>query len=213
MAALKNTKRRGLMQMLGGCSLQDADILDAFARVPRGEFLGESLKGRRLDNSALPIGHDQTTSQPEVMARMLEMVWNPKHSRRALEVGAGCGYMAALLSLLYGEVVAIERIRPLAVAADHRLRTLGYNNVRIVHGDGKTGAPGSAGFDAIIVSAAAARVPEALLGQLAGRGRLVIPERSRHGHEHLVLYRKSGGKVCRSEHDQVAFVPLLRGTQ
>ena len=207
MAALK----KGLARMLGECNLNDEDIIDAFTRVPRKEFLGEGVKDSWQANKALPIGHDQTSSQPEVMAIMLSMAWDPRHNRRALEVGAGCGYMAALLSLLYKEVVAIERIRPLAVGADHRLKILGYNNARIVHGDGKLGIPDSPGFDAIIVSAAAARAPEALLGQLSGRGRLVIPEKDPAGHEHLVLYRKSGGKISRSEHDKVAFVPLLKG--
>ena len=209
MAALK----KGLARMLGESSIDDEDILDAFARVPRREFLGEGVRDSWQANKALPIGHDQTSSQPEVMARMLAMVWNPGSSRRALEIGAGCGYMAALLSRLYREVVAVERIRPLAVAADHRLKTLGYNNVRIVHGDGKLGIPDSPGFDAIIVSAAAARVPEALLAQLSGRGRLVVPEKCPAGHEHLVLYRKSRGRISRSEHDRVAFVPLLKGVQ
>ncbi|MCY4325115.1 MAG: protein-L-isoaspartate(D-aspartate) O-methyltransferase [Betaproteobacteria bacterium] len=209
MAALS----RGLARMLGETSISDEEILDAFAQVPRQEFLDDSLKSRWLDNMAFPIGHAQTTSQPEVMARMLELVWNRKHSRQALEVGAGCGYMAALLARLYKQVVAVERIRALAVAADHRLKTLGYNNVRIVHGDGKLGIPDGSGFDAIIVSAAATQAPEPLLAQLSGRGRLVIPEKSGAGAEHLVLYRKNAGKITRSEHDRVSFVPLLSGKE
>ena len=212
MAALK-PERGGLEQMLGGYSLDDEDILDAFAQVPRKEFLHDSLKGRWLDNYALSIGNGQTTSQPEVMARMLEMVWNRGQNQRSLEVGAGCGYMAALLSRLYEEVVAIERIRSLAVGADHRLKILGYNNVRIVHGDGNLGMANGQKFDAIIVSAAAARVPKDLLDQLSEQGRLVIPEKHADGYEVLTLYRKNSGKTVRSEHDKVKFVPLRKGTE
>ncbi len=215
MAAVSNSRRRSraLPSLLRERGCSDEDILDAFARVQRADFLGNGLAGRAMDNSALPIGHGQTTSQPEVIARMLELAWQPDRHSRVLEVGAGSGYLAALLSCLYDEVFAVERIRSLAVAADRRMQKIGYNKVRLYYADGKLGMQKHAPFDAIIVSAATVAPPQPLLDQLADGGRLVLPEKCAGEGERLVLYAKSGSSTKRTQHDLVAFVPLLKGLE
>lgn len=212
MVDLGNKRRgRALPAMLRSCGITDPTILDIFAQVSRKKFLSAGIEKRSLDNAALPIGHGQTTTQPEVIARMLELVWQPNQAERVLEIGCGCGYQSALLSLLYKQVIAIDRIRPLAINSASRLRTLGYNNVRVMHADGKLGCKESAPFDAVIVCAGTIKMPEQLAEQLAEGGKLVIPEQSGDCEE-LAVYTKQD-ELVRSSHDQVMFVPLLAGLE
>ena len=214
--SLRSQRSRVLPDILLAAGIEDEDILQAFGKVPRAEFLGAGLHHRAIDNDALPIGLGQTTSQPWVIARMLELALvcdRPARPVRVLEVGAGCGYATALLSLLSDEVYAIERIRALARSTRTRLRRLGYHNVTIVHGDGKVGMAAYAPFGAVIVCAATSGLPPALVEQLEVGGRVVLPEKQR-GRELLTVYRKEGdGTMLRTEHDEVIFVPLLGGVE
>lgn len=197
---------RLLAQDLRKLGIKDEDVLAAIGKVPRYEFLSPSLAPRARDNDALPIGHGQTTSQPWVIGRMLELARAGKKLGRVLEVGTGCGYQTALLTYLADEVYSVERIGHLLADARDRLRKLGYSSPRLAHRDGMKGLPEAAPFDAIIVCAAARSVPPALLDQIAGDGRLVIPQGD-EDHETLMVYEKEGS----SSHEEVMFVPLIEG--
>lgn len=198
---------RLLAQDLRNLGIKDEDVLAAIGKVPRYEFLSSSLSSRARDNDALPIGHGQTTSQPWVIARMLELARAGRKLDRVLEVGTGCGYQTAILTGLADEVYSVERIGQLLADARERLRKLGYSAPRLAHRDGMKGLPEAAPFDAIVVCAAARTVPPALLEQLAPGGRLVLPEDS-DDHETLMVYEKEGAS---SSHEEVMFVPLIEG--
>ena len=197
---------RQLAQQLRDLGFRDEKILDAITKVPRSEFLPQSLVPRARDNDALPIGHGQTTSQPWVIARMLELACAGEKLSKVLEIGTGCGYQTALLTYLADEVYSIERIGQLLTDARERLRNLSYTTPRLAHRDGMKGLPEAAPFDAIIVCAATRIVPPALLEQLSPTGRLVIPE-NRDNHETLMVYQKGSSTT----HEDVMFVPLIEG--
>ena len=197
---------RLLSQDLRKLGIKDEEVLSAFAKVPRSEFLSQSLSSRARDNDALPIGHGQTTSQPWVIARMLELVRDGDKLSKVLEVGTGCGYQTALLTHLADEVYSLDRIGQLLADARERLHRLGYTSPRLAHRDGMKGLPEASPFDAIIVCAAARSVPPALLEQLAENGRLVLPQNS-DDHETLMVYERGGS----TPHEDVMFVPLIEG--
>ena len=197
---------RLLAQDLRKYGINDEAVLSAIAKVPRFEFLSKSLVSRARDNDALPIGHGQTTSQPWVIARMLELA-QIKPNAKVLEVGTGCGYQTAILTHLAKEVYSIERIGQLLAEARKLLRNLGYSKPRVAHRDGMKGLPEAAPFDAIIVCAATRVVPPALIEQLAPQGRLVIPQNS-DDNETLMVYEKDSNSTA---YEEVMFVPLMEG--
>lgn len=187
----------------------DELVLAAMGAVPRHLFVDQALASRAYEDSALPIGFEQTISQPYVVARMVEAARAGRGLDRVLEVGTGCGYQAAVLARLAREVYSIERIQPLAEKARAHLRPMRLANVRLVHGDGYQGLPAAAPFDAIVVAAAAAQVPAALLEQLAAGGRLVMPVGTAAQRLLLVERTPQGYKETRLE--AVRFVPLRLG--
>jgi len=196
--------------------ITDARVLAAMQAVPRHRFVDEALASRAYEDAALPIGHAQTMSQPWVVARMIAAVCERGVPRRVLEVGAGCGYQAAVLAQLAREVYAIERIGALVETTRRRLQdlrqTLAVRNVRLAHGDGMKGWPTAAPFDAILVAAAGLEIPAALLEQLAPHGRLIAPEGG--AQQRLVLVeRNASGGWQRTELEPVRFVPLRAGIQ
>ena len=197
---------RMLAQDLGRLGIKDQEVLSAISKVPRFEFLSSSLVSRARDNDALPIGHGQTTSQPWVIARMLELARAGGQLGKVLEIGTGCGYQTAILTYLADEVYSVERISQLLGDARDRLRRLGYTSPRLAHRDGMKGLPEAAPFDAIVVCAATRAVPPALLKQLAPEGRLVLPQ-NKEDHETLMVYEKGGSTA----HEDVMFVPLIEG--
>jgi len=188
----------------------DAGVLHAMDEVPRERFVEAEERAAAYADQALPIACGQTISQPYVVAYMTEQLGVRAH-HRVLEVGTGSGYQAAVLSRLAGEVVSIERYRTLAEAARARLAALGYDNVAIVVGDGFAGVPGRAPFDRIMVTAAAARLPQSLVDQLADDGVMVLPLGSQRGPQHIVKLTKSQTGLTREELIAVRFVPLLPG--
>jgi len=191
--------------------ISDQTVLRAMEKVPREQFVASTLIDSAYADQALPIACGQTISQPYVVAYMTEQLEVEPH-HRILEIGAGSGYQAAVLSRLAREVVSIERYRTLADTARERLTTLGYTNVTVLTGDGFAGAPERAPFDRIIVTAAAEDVPEALVDQLAEGGIMVLPLGPRHGTQHIVkLLKAAGGSLTRQNLIAVRFVPLLRG--
>jgi protein-L-isoaspartate(D-aspartate) O-methyltransferase len=192
-------------------AIADERVLAAIASIPRERFVPEAQRGRAYENVALPIGSDQTISQPLVVARMLEvLVLEP--TDRVLDVGTGSGYHAALLSLLAGHVYTIERHPELAEAARAAITSLGIDNVTLGVGDGWEGWPEEAPFDAINVAAAMGEDPPAVLeGQLArGGGRMVAPVGTRE--QHLMFTQRSGDRVRRRQLEAVQFVPLVHGS-
>ena len=188
----------------------DQAVLRAMDEVPRAQFVETDFAWQAYADQALPIACGQTISQPYVVAYMTEqLALRPHH--RVLEVGTGSGYQAAVLSRLAREVVSIERYRTLAEQARERLAALGYDNVEIVVGDGLAGVPDKAPFDRILVTAAAERVPQTLLDQLADDGVMLLPLGPQDGSQHIVKLTKSQTGIEREDLIPVRFVPLLPG--
>jgi protein-L-isoaspartate(D-aspartate) O-methyltransferase len=185
-------------------------VLRAMDEVPREHFVTPETMDAAYADQALPIACGQTISQPYVVAYMTEQLdVHPEH--RVLEVGTGSGYQAAILSRLAREVVSIERYRTLADQARARLKTLGYDNVEVITGDGLAGVPSRAPFDRIIVTAAAEQVPEALIEQLVDGGIMVLPLGARDATQVLVKLTKNKDRLTHEELIPVRFVPLLPG--
>ena len=190
--------------------VRDARVLDALRAVPRHEFVPPESSRHAYEDRALGIGHGQTISQPLIVGMMTAAaaLAGADGGERALEVGAGSGYQAALLAHLAAEVVAVERIEELRVAAGERLARLGLRNVRCLAAGERLGAPAEAPFDAIVVSAAAPSIPPGLVAQLAEGGRLVIPVGDREAQELLVVTKRGEGLRRRSL-GGCRFVPLI----
>jgi len=204
--------RAAMVQRLRQQGISDERVLNAMLAVPRHRFVDEALASRAYEDAALPIGHSQTISQPWVVARMIAAVCRDRAPARVLEVGAGCGYQAAVLAQFVREVHAVERIRGLYEQARANLRALRLARVRLSFGDGMAGLPAVAPFDAIVVAAAGLEIPQALLGQLAVGARLIAPEGG--SAQRLVLVERTGpASWKRSELEAVRFVPLRAGIQ
>ncbi len=200
--------RRRLVERLREGGIQDERVLDAIAQVPRHIFLDEALSHRAYEDTALPIGHQQTLSQPYVVARMTEMLL-ASGARRVLELGTGSGYQAAVLAHLVDDVYSVERIRPLQQQARERLQRLGYRNVYLRHVDGNQGWPDAAPFDAIMLTAAASGVPQELLHQLTEGGVMIAP--LGNDSQMLTLITRRGDSFERESVEPVRFVPVLGG--
>jgi protein-L-isoaspartate(D-aspartate) O-methyltransferase len=203
--------RARMVARLRANGIRDERVLGALEAVPRHQFVEEALASRAYEDTALPIGFAQTISHPYVVARMIELLIDNKQPGRALEVGTGCGYQAAVLAHIFPEVYSIERIQALLERARRNLLGLRLANLRLAHGDGYAGLEQAAPFHAVIVAAAAPRVPEALMRQLAPGGRMILPLRAASGEQRLVLIERSGRGFLESELDPVRFVPMEAG--
>ncbi len=192
---------------LRASGISDPRVLEAMLRVPRHQFVPEAYRSQAYEDHPLPIGQDQTISQPYIVASMLEAV-QLTPADKVLEVGTGSGYVTALLAELAGQVFSIERHRALADNAREVLAALGYTNVHVFTGDGTRGLPAAAPFDAILVSAAAPDLPFALLAQLRDTGRMIIPVGSPDSQQ-LQLIRMVNGQPVISLRELVRFVPLV----
>lgn len=190
--------------------IRDVRVLDGMREVPRHEFVPEGFRTDAYDDRPLPIGEEQTISQPYIVAVMLEHL-ALQAGDRVLEVGTGSGYVTALLALLCPAVYSVERHAQLATSAESTLQRLGYRNVKIRVGDGREGWVEYAPFDAILVSAATAEMPPALFEQLRDGGRLVAPIGPPSSQE-LQLIRKVGGRVEVKVLEGCRFVPLVEGS-
>lgn len=181
-------------------------VLEAMRTVPRHKFVSPQFRRVAYSDSALPIAHGQTISQPYIVALMTQLV-RPSPQSKALDIGTGSGYQAAVLAELVGEVYSIEIIEPLAKSAKTRLERLGYKNIQVKHGDGYRGWPKEAPFDMIIVAAAPDHVPPALVEQLKPGGRLVIPT-GKYFQSLLLFEKAADGTVSEQNIAPVAFVPM-----
>jgi len=202
--------RERLIQRLVEQGIRDPRVLDRIRNVPRHLFVDEALSSRAYEDTALPIGHGQTISQPYVVARMTEAVTIGGIPDKVLEIGTGCGYQTAVLAPLVGRLYSIERIEALLDRARASIKEIGIRNVRFKHGDGNGGWPSQAPFDAIIVAAAPHAVPQKLLDQLGEGGRLVAPI-GPEGRQELLRLTRRGDQYLRERLGFVSFVPLLGG--
>jgi protein-L-isoaspartate(D-aspartate) O-methyltransferase len=209
---MTSQRTRGRMiERLREQGIRDERVLTAMASVPRHIFLEGALAHRAYEDTALPLGFGQTISQPYVVARMIELLIAGRELGKTLEVGAGCGYQAAVLAMLSKQVYAVERIAPLLGRARDNLRQLGLTRVRLKHADGMTGLPEAAPFDTIVVAAASASVPQTLLDQLAPGGRLMLPVGVID--QVLCLVERGAQGFVETRFDPVRFVPLLPGVE
>ncbi|MBA3258300.1 MAG: protein-L-isoaspartate(D-aspartate) O-methyltransferase [Gemmatimonadales bacterium] len=206
-------RQRLVAEQLVARGIRDSATLAAMLAVPRHEFVPPDVQRLAYADTPLPIGHDQTISQPYIVALMTELI-HPSPGDRVLEVGTGSGYQAAVLAAAGCRVWTIEIFEALANEAQARLQRLGYPDVAVRHGDGYAGWPEKAPFDAIVVTAGAEAIPSALVHQLAPGGRLVMPVGDPYTDQRLVLAEKdAGGRVTTQYLVPVRFVPLLRGVR
>ncbi len=208
-ATYQRTLKR-LLDSLRDQGIADERVLDAIRQVPRHRFVDEALAARAYENTALPIGHGQTISQPYIVARMTELLMQGRAPDTVLEVGTGSGYQTAVLASLVSRVYTVERIAALTHSAEERLRDMKFRNIRYHYSDGGYGLPEHAPFDAIIVTAAPPGIPRALIQQLLPGGKMILPigegesqalvrvTRTREGYEHEII-------------EPVVFVPLISG--
>ena len=202
--------RRRLIEKLREQGITDERVLSVMTETPRHMFVDEALSSRAYENSALPIGRGQTISQPLVVAMMTEAAMAAGKREKALEIGTGSGYQAAVLARLFDKVFSTERIGELARQVRQRLHALKIHNVYCRHADGLGGWPGQAPFDAIVVTAGG-RIPEVLFEQLGEGGVLVAPESASGGRQDLVRFTRKGDEFERELLGAVSFVPLMEG--
>lgn len=206
--------RANLVARLKTLKIQNPDALAVIDKVPRHLFVDEAFASRAYEDAALPIGHQQTISRPFTVARFVEYALQGRTSLdRVLEVGAGCGYQAAVFAELSRQVVSIERIGALYDKARRNLDAAGYKHVKLIHGDGLLGYESAAPYDVIVVAAAGLDTPQALLKQLRIGGRLIVPVNNKDHQILVTVDRLAENKWHRENRDLVKFVPLLQGTR
>mgnify|MGYP002830660574 CR=1 FL=1 len=202
--------RARLVERLRGLGIEDETVLAAIEKVQRHQFVDEAMTSRAYDDTALPIGYGQTISQPWVVARMTELLIADRVPPKVLEIGTGCGYQAAVLSRVAARVHTVEVVEELGRAAGDRFKRLGVDNVYVRIGDGYAGWPEEAPFDAIIVTAAPARIPDALIRQLRPGGRMILPVGRAHDRQTLTrVVKTADGRVRTEPVLSVAFVPMV----
>lgn len=201
--------RERLLERLFEEGIRNLHVLEAIRRTPRHLFVDEALSHRAYEDTALPIGHNQTLSQPYIVARMTELLLGGGPLDKVMEVGTGSGYQTAILAKVVERVFSVERILPLQERAKRVLKEIDVRNVVFRHADGNWGWPQYGPYDAILVTAALAEIPRELLGQLADGGRLVIPVGEHE--QHLMLVIRHGDDFTYQQVEPVRFVPLLAG--
>lgn len=205
------SKRSGelLAQKLQAQGISNPQVLQAIANSPRHIFIPEILAHKAYDNTALPIGQGQTISQPYIVAKMSELLLKNYQPKSILEIGTGSGYQTSILAQLTEKVFSVERIKSLQFQAKRCLRAIDLHNIALKHGDGWQGWASKAPFDAIIVTAGAITVPQALLEQLVDGGRLVIPVGDKT--QILKIITRQGDSYSEEQVEAVRFVPLVAG--
>jgi protein-L-isoaspartate(D-aspartate) O-methyltransferase len=203
--------RDRLIQRLREEGIHDERVLDIMRQTPRHIFVDEALSSRSYEDTALPIGHGQTISQPYIVARMTELLLEVAPLKNVLEIGTGSGYQTAILAQLVEQVYTVERIEPLLQQARQKLKALDLTNVEFLYSDGSWGWPAKAPFNAIIATAAPEEIPQELIQQLSDGGRLVIPHGPTAG-QRLSVIERQGESYTTTHLDMVSFVPLIRET-
>ncbi|WP_334018964.1 protein-L-isoaspartate(D-aspartate) O-methyltransferase [Alteromonas sp. S015] len=203
-------KGDALAQLLYNEGILSQAVLNAIAGTPRESFLPDALKHKAYQNTALPIGQGQTISQPYIVAKMTELLLDsPNKPEKVLEIGTGSGYQTAILAQLFAKVFSVERIKSLQFQAKRRMNQLDLHNIAMKHGDGWKGWASKGPYDAIIVTAAAASLPQDLCDQLKEGGRLIIPVGNEQ--QSLLCIDRIEGELKTSTIESVRFVPLVAG--
>lgn len=204
----RDDERKKMVELqIAARGIRDKRVLAAMLEIPRHLFIPPPYDRSAYDDNPLPIGSGQTISQPYIVALMTELL-HPKSTDNVLEVGAGSGYQAAILSLLVRQLITIERVAAVADLARRNLKSLGIGNVTVIEGDGTLGYPARAPYDGIIITAAAPVVPHPLISQLGEGGTLVAPVGGREIQDLVILHKERGS--CRQErYGGVRFVPLI----
>lgn len=208
--------RARMVERLRQQGIQDQGVLEAVNRVERHLFVDEAFAHRAYEDTALPLGLGQTISQPFIVARMIECLrMNDRSLGKVLEIGTGCGYQASVLAGLTKEVYSVERLAGLIERAKLNLRAIKCFNVRLKHGDGYLGLPEAAPFDSIILAAAAPKIPEALLQQMAVGGRMVLPfgASNESAVQRMLVVERNESGWKEQLLDPVKFVPMLPGME
>ncbi len=203
--------RNRLVQRLRDAGIKNESVLETIATTPRHLFIDEALSHRAYEDTALPIGHGQTISQPYTVAKMTELLLQSGSPNKVLEIGTGSGYQTAILSPLVKQLFSVERIAPLHEKAQQRLSELGYRNCQLSLSDGTWGWPEQAPYDAILAAAAPETVPDSLLAQLADGGRMVLPVGGEQ--QSLLVITRYGSHYRRQIIEAVKFVPFLTGVE
>ncbi len=209
-ALVSDKIRQAMVKRIAAAGVVDVQVLAAMENIPRHLFVESGLASQAYIDASLPIGYHQTISQPYIVARMIEVLRDGQNLSRVLEIGTGCGYQAAVLSELAGEVFSIERIQALHTLAKNNLRSLRIANLRLHYGDGMLGLPQVAPFDGIILAAAGLEIPDALLQQMAVGGRLVAPVGARQQVLQVIVRRTQSQWESRIL-ERCHFVPLHQG--
>ena len=202
--------RDRLVTQLREMGIRSERVLASIRSTPRHIFVDEALASRAYDNTALPIGHNQTISQPYIVARMTEALLEIEDLDKVLEIGTGCGYQTAILAQFARRVYSIERIEALLTNARERFQSLNYGNIKAIYGDGSQGWPENAPYQGILVTAAPANIPDTFLKQLAVGGRLIIPI-GYSGQQKLLSIARTDDGFIEKILDGVSFVPMLKG--
>ncbi len=205
---MSNPHADQLIAFLSASGIKDQRVLEAIHRLPRERFVSQAMMHQAYDNNALPIGQGQTISQPYIVARMTELL-ELERTSNVLEIGTGSGYQTAVLAQIVDHVCSVERIKSLQWEAKRRLKQLDIYNVSTKHGDGWLGWESKGPFDAIIVTAAAEVVPQALLAQLKDGGKMVIPVGETE--QQLLKIERQGDEFLSAVVEMVRFVPLVAG--
>ncbi|MCG9730530.1 protein-L-isoaspartate(D-aspartate) O-methyltransferase [Shewanella sp. Isolate13] len=208
MNPVASTSALNLARNLYEAGIRNEAVLQAVANTPREQFLDPALGHKAYENTALPIGQGQTISQPYIVARMTEIILQAKPTK-VLEIGTGSGYQAAVLAKLVPQLCTVERIKSLQIQARQRLKKLNLHNIAFKYGDGWQGWPSKGPYDAIMVTAAASSIPEALVAQLAEGGVLVIPVGETQ--QRLLKVTRVGDQFTSEVIEDVRFVPLVSG--
>lgn len=206
------TSRDKLVQKLKDNGIKNEEVINLIAGMPRHLFIDTSLSNQAYENISLPIGHNQTISQPYIVARMTELIHEMKYMNNVLEIGTGSGYQSAILSMLFKKVTSIERIESLHNQTKIKLKNLGFKNIKCIMGDGYLGYETNAPYDAIIVTAAARIIPEKLINQLSDNGRIVLPLKTNRK-QNLVKIKKTKNGLVEKTIEEVVFVPMLDGIE
>ena len=203
--------RNRLVQRLRDSGVRDESVLQVMGNTPRHLFVDGALAHRAYEDTALPIGHGQTISQPYIVAKMTELLLAEGPRKKVLEIGTGSGYQTAVLAPLVDKLYSVERIDPLLKNARQRLRDLKLRNVSLKLSDGTWGWPECGPYDAIIAAAAPEQIPDSLLEQLADGGRMILPVGGEK--QRLILVERKGARFVHSDLEDVKFVPFLSGVK
>ena len=204
--------REKLAENLRNLGIKNNDVINLIMNIPRHLFIETALASRAYENISLPIGFKQTISQPYMVAKMTELLHESQSMDNVLEIGTGCGYQTSILSMLFKKVTTIERIDSLYNQSKKRLINMGFKNISFILGDGHLGYDKNSPYDAIIVTAAADKMPEKLIQQLAPNGRIVLPLRTNDNQKLVKLKNTKNGMIKKFIED-VVFVPMLEGIE